>query len=158
MIGSRKAEQREAEAVPRWPRFGDGQRLRVLIEHPDPLGQQVLADAFRERGYEALTCGGPSAQGATMTHCPVVMGDPCPAVDGADVVVSSLQAGQGIEARVIQGIVADPIGPPLLLEATGWQLQQADLAGPVEARCFPFQSPAKVVDRVAQLLEETTSE
>ena len=158
MVGSRKAERRDAEAVPRWPRFDDGHRPRVLIEHPDPLGQQVLADAFRERGYEALTCGGPSAHGATMTQCPVVMGDHCPAVDGADVVVSSLQAGQGVEARVIQGIVADPIGPPLLLEATGWQLQQADLAGPVEARCYPFQSPSKVVDRVEELLRETSSE
>ncbi len=158
MIGSRRTGAHEDEAAPHWPRLGDGERPRVLIEHPDPVGQQVLAEAFRARGYEALTCGGPLAHGAAMTHCPILMGDPCPAVDGADVVVSSLQAGQGIEARVIQGLVADPIGPPLLLEATGWQLAQADLAGPVEARCYPFQSPDRVVDRVGRLLDETASE
>lgn len=140
------------EPGPRWPRFDDEDRTRVLIEHPDPAGQRVLAEAFRARGYQALTCGGPQAAGVSVADCPMLTDGYCPAVDGADVVVSSLHIGRGLDARIVEGIVADPTGPPVLLEASGWQLQQADLQGPVEATSFPFLSPASVVDQVDRLL------
>ena len=155
MIGHRGRSVQTVEPGPRWPRFDEEDLPRVLIEHPDPAGQRVLAEAFRERGYEALTCGGPQAAGVSVTDCPMLVDGHCPAVDGADVVVSSLHIGRGIEARIVEGIVADPTAPPVLLEASGWQLQQVDLHGPVEATCFPFLSPTAVVDQVDRLLAET---
>jgi hypothetical protein len=137
---------------PAWPRFGDGEAPRVLIEHPDPAAARFLADAFRRRGFDTLTCGGPAARGAGSVVCPLLTEGACPAVDGADVVVSSLQVNQGDEGRVVRGIVADPTAPPVLLEATTWQISQTDLSDGVVDRCFPFTSAHRVVDRAVDLL------
>lgn len=144
--------RQQVREVPSWPRFDDDDLPRVLIEHPDPAGQQVLADAFRRRGYATLTCGGPRGQGAGAVGCPLVDQGACPAVDGADVVVSSLQVGGGLEGRIVGRIVADPLAPPLLLEAPAWQVEQARLPGTVAALHFPFRSADAVVDRVDVLV------
>lgn len=137
---------------PVWPRFGDGEAPRVLIEHPDPAAQRLLADAFRRRAFDTLTCGGPMAAAEGTTACPMLEHGACPAVDGADVVVTSLQVNQGLEGRVVRGIVTDPTAPPVLLEASTWQLSQTDLSDAVADRCFPFASPETVVDRAVELL------
>jgi hypothetical protein len=151
MLRARRQVEVGGEA-PTWPRFGDGEAPRVLIEHPDPAAQRFLADAFRRRGFDTLTCGGPTAQGAASVSCPLLTEGACPAVDGADVVVSSLQVNQGYEGRVVRAIVEDPTAPPLLLEATTWQLSQVELSDAVADRCFPFASPSQVVDRAVMLL------
>ncbi len=152
MLGMRRREAVDLDPSPVWPWFDDGDQPRVLIEHPDPAGQHLLAEAFRRRGYDTLTCGGPAAQGESSVSCPLLVHGSCPAVDGADVVVSSLQVNQGTEGQVVRRMVEDPNAPPLLLEATTWQMSQVELSGSVEARCYPFTSPSKVVDRAEELM------
>ncbi len=138
----------QAAPVPRWAPLDDGDAPRVLIEHPDPAAQEVLASAFRDRGYDVLSCGGPRAQGMTEVHCPLLEEGACPAVDGADAVVTSLQVGAGAEGDVVSALLADPLAPPVLLEASAWQLARAGLPEDPAGRRWPFRCPEAVVDEV----------
>jgi hypothetical protein len=63
-------------------------RPRVLLEHEDPLAASHWALRLARRGYAVGICHGPHDGAA----CPLVAGDGCPAVEGADVVVSALSA------------------------------------------------------------------
>lgn len=71
-------------SVPSWPSVRD--RPRILIEVQG--GRSRLSPALREAGFEVRGCSGPSARpGHT---CPMLAGQPCPLVEGADVVVHAL--------------------------------------------------------------------
>jgi hypothetical protein len=123
MTKLRKPRNCRRQRVPHWPMDREHASVRVLVEHPDPLAQHILAVGLRELGYEVVTCGGPTAEGLTKVSCPVLRQEACPAVDGADVIVSSLPIG-GPEGIIVRRIAKDPGAPPIVLEATTWQISQ----------------------------------
>lgn len=72
--------------VPSWP--ARGERPRVLVEIPGARWR--ASPALEAHGMDVIACGGPGARCAGH-GCPMLVGDPCPLVEGADVVVFSLR-------------------------------------------------------------------
>jgi hypothetical protein len=71
--------------TPGWPPRGDA--ARVLVEAAGHRWSRT--SALDASGYEVVTCGGPAHRGTA--GCPVLEGDRCPLVDGADAVVVALR-------------------------------------------------------------------
>ncbi|MGI9612935.1 MAG: GNAT family N-acetyltransferase [Acidimicrobiales bacterium] len=72
-----------AGAVPSWP--GSHPRPRVLVEAE--RSRPSIEELLRDAGFDVAICGGPCR---TSGRCPVLTGEPCPLVDGADAVVVDL--------------------------------------------------------------------
>lgn len=72
--------------VPSWP--ARSERRRVLVEIPGARWR--VSPALEAHGMDVIACGGPSARCAGH-GCPMLAGDSCPLVEGADVVVFSLR-------------------------------------------------------------------
>ena len=91
-----------------WPERSP--RPRVLIENPDAAEVWAHAEILREAGYDVATCTGPvagresvsmfqrgslpiedalPARAPDRTVCPLVAGERCPLVEGADVVITT---------------------------------------------------------------------
>lgn len=68
--------------TPSWPPLHD--KPRILVEAA--YGHWAGEDAARAAGFEIRTCRGPSDE----HECPLLTGEGCPLVDGADVVVTQL--------------------------------------------------------------------
>lgn len=148
---SKSTRDRDTDAVPHWPGERREQALRVLVEHPDPVALDHIARGLRARGYEVVGCGGPDPAGPVHTlSCPVLNGQVCPAVDGADVIVSGLAVEGSSEGLIVQGIAENPGSPPMLVEATDWQVQAA--FGDPEALTHRY--PLGSVDDVATAIED----
>jgi hypothetical protein len=60
-----------------------------LIENPDRAVLWGYGQTLREAGYEVATCTGPAGDDVNRVRCPLLEGDPCPLVRGADVVLST---------------------------------------------------------------------
>lgn len=123
---------------PAWT-SGDAGR-RVLIEHPDPDVRHVLGQQLTERGFSVLGCGGPSEDGG----CPILAQQPCPAVDGADIVVNGLLGDT--RGRVIaRRIRRSHPDKRIVVEATDWMAAQVD-TGPdsdvATRRTYPLRTDA----------------
>jgi hypothetical protein len=65
---------------------------RVLVEHPDFDRGLECACALRDAGYAVAVCPGPHEADGSELGCPLVEGDECALVRGADVVVSALRS------------------------------------------------------------------
>lgn len=89
---------------------------RVLVEHPDPMARGAAQRALEAGGYEVLTCGGPHPVGEPSRSCPVLPQQPCPAVRGADVVVSALARDQ-VSRMVTRRVVRDDPDQPVIVVA-----------------------------------------
>ena len=77
------------ERGPQWP--GRRDRPRVLVEVP---GGRWRGEAeARAAGLDLIACPGPASTAGP--RCPVLRGEPCPLVEGADVVVYSLRGDDG---------------------------------------------------------------
>ena len=113
----RRPQEPDRQEAPTWEEPVADTR-RVLIEHPDPAAQDVLARGLEQHGYEVLTCGGPRAAGRTEVSCPLLRQEPCGAVDGADVVVSGLSPHTSTERLIIRRISQGHGPAQLVLEAT----------------------------------------
>lgn len=72
---------------PNWRGLPKGRR--VLVEHRDPLSRGILERRLRASGYRAVSCAGPAGPGKKVS-CPLLRQEPCPAVEGADAIVSGL--------------------------------------------------------------------
>ncbi len=66
--------------------WGFRERPRALIENGDGDAALAQAELLRRAGYAVAICAGPNER----ERCPLVMGEPCALVAGADVVVCSL--------------------------------------------------------------------
>jgi hypothetical protein len=65
-------------------------RPRVLVENPDRAELMAHADILREAGYDVAVCSGPSeGKDRKACGCPLLEGEGCTLVAGADVVVST---------------------------------------------------------------------
>lgn len=114
MSWSRTSRRPPKPSVPEWSNERTG--TRVLLEVPDPLVRDSLERDLAARGYQVLACGGPSLEPDEGVTCPVLRQERCPAVSGADVVVSTMSLTRPI-TRLIQRRVARYGHPPLILAA-----------------------------------------
>ena len=142
-------------AVPEWS-GGRGARPRVLLEHRDPSVLDILGDGLEDEGFEVLTCGGPRPEVGPGTECPLLRGEVCPGVEGADVVVTSLLVEDDEQGRIVVALTNLPEGPPVLLEATS--LQAGRRFGPGEAPTlrYPFTDAASLATEIRTLLRDHT--
>ena len=99
-------------SAPRWE--GEKSAARVLVEHPDPLLREGIREVLTDAGYEVVTCGGPHASDVPGASCPLLRQEPCPAVNGADVVFSGLKLRDQVSRMILRRIAKDPCRPLVL--------------------------------------------
>lgn len=99
------------------PRFGSvrGGVPRVVVEECDPRLRDIAGSHLRRSGFEVALCGGPER--LSRRRCPVEEGGGCPAIDGADVVVSSLRRDTPRHVAVVAGLRRRYPDTPLLIVA-----------------------------------------
>jgi RimJ/RimL family protein N-acetyltransferase len=88
--------------MPSWPLRRRGPR--VLIESRWVRG--AAEEALREAGYEVALCPGPCLG---LDHCPVLTGEPCSLVEGADAVVVDIPTDDPLADLLMK---ADPVVHP----------------------------------------------
>jgi [ribosomal protein S18]-alanine N-acetyltransferase len=97
---------------PGWPPVHD--RPRLLVEG---CGARWHADTEAwAAGWDVVTCAGPGAR--SVATCPLLDGEPCPLVEGADLVVVALRPSDPRHAAVLDGHASAGSTPPVLDEAT----------------------------------------
>jgi hypothetical protein len=84
--------------TPSWP--GSHVRPRVLAEVPG--GRWRNEATARDEGFDVVVCPGPGRGRAA--RCPLLSGEPCPLVDGADAVVFALRADDPRSSAVLDGL------------------------------------------------------
>lgn len=143
--------------LPRWS-SERSQRPRVLLEHRDPAVLEILSDGLEEEGFEVLHCGGPRPEVGLGRQCPLLRGEACPGVDGADVVVTSLLVEDEEQGRIVVSLNNLPEGPPVLLEATQLQARQRFGPGETPTLRYPFTDAASLAAEIRGLLREREPE
>lgn len=99
---------------------------RVLLVHHDIDLADQMADSIRRHGYEVEQCSGPSS-----ASCPVMRGEQCPAVEGADVLVYdvwSTTTSDGGKA-LVEGLRELHPSVPVVLTAPGIELDWVETKG-----------------------------
>jgi RimJ/RimL family protein N-acetyltransferase len=117
--------------VPSWPK--DDPRPRILVEaaHGAWAGER----AARAAGFDVRTCRGPRDG----TDCPLLRGDGCPLVDGADAVVTLLPAAA---AHTGELIALHDRNPEVLLVVPAFGAPGED----------PCETAPEVVERIRRTL------
>jgi len=103
------------------------QRKRVLIVHRSEGVTVSEAEALTRRGYEAEMCSGPAYY-----SCPVLQGEPCPAVERADVLVYDAWATTESESgrQLIENLRDIYPDTPVVLTVPGMLLNWIETEGP----------------------------
>ena len=104
-----------------------GRRERVLIVHRSEGVTVAEAEGLSRLGYEVETCMGPAYHA-----CPVLRGEPCPAVHRADVLVYDAWATNESESsrRLIEGLRDLYPEVPLVATVPGILLNWMETEGP----------------------------
>lgn len=99
---------------------------RVLVVHHDIDLADQEANSLRRLGYEVEQCSGPTFYG-----CPVLRGENCPAVEGADVLVYDVWATSETDSsrRLIEGLREVYPNVPIVLTAPGMELDWVRTSG-----------------------------
>jgi len=106
--------------------MGSGQQTKVLVVHHDAGIAEAEATSLRRLGYDIEQCAGP-AQAA----CPVMRGEPCPAVERADVLVYDVWATADSDGgrRLIEELRELYPDVPVVLTAPGMMLNWVETEG-----------------------------
>lgn len=133
------------QRVPRrtWSSPGlPGRRPRLLIEDGRPALAISDFTLFRDAGFDVAFCSGP---GSDLADCPLMRGQRCMLVDGADVVLHGLDAGAGVAAAIRRQ-------RPELPVVVEQRRQQAVQEDPVPAGCVPLGYPCSVRGQIDALM------
>lgn len=123
---------------------------RVLVEHQDPVWRWAAARRLEAAGYQVTTCGGPGV--FRHGRCPLVAGEGCPAVDGADVVVNGLGIRDAGARAVLSAVRGARPELPVVVELPQPQSDDLDAAIP-GCRVVPFPvGPVELVRAVEEAL------
>ena len=88
---------------------------RLLVESPDGAVAISNFDAFHDAGFEITVCGGPMRDAA---ECPVVRGEPCPLMAGADVVLFDLDPDRMRRSQVLAAMRRSRPDLPIVVRST----------------------------------------
>lgn len=119
-----------------------GRRPRLLIEDGHPALAISDFSLFRDAGFDVAFCSGPGDEPGA---CPLLRGQQCPLVAGADVVLHGLDPAVGI-ATAIRRQRPDL---PVVVEQPR---PEGGGAGTVPAGCVPLGYPCSVSGQVDALL------
>jgi DNA-binding NtrC family response regulator len=99
---------------------------RVLVVHHDIDLADQEADSLRRMGYQVEQCSGPGSY-----DCPVIRGQPCAAVDRADVLVYDVWSTTetGGSRQLIQRLRELHRDIPVVLTAPGMELAWVETEG-----------------------------
>jgi hypothetical protein len=124
-----------------------GRRPRILIEDAHPALEISDFSLFEQAGFDVAFCSGP---GNDMAACPLMNGQRCPLVAGADAVLHGLDPALGIAA----GICRQRPGMPVVAE----QRRRADGSlQPVPDGCTPLAFPCSVRGQIDALWQALAS-
>jgi DNA-binding NtrC family response regulator len=100
---------------------------RALVVHHDIDIADQEADSLRRMGYEVEQCTGPAAY-----SCPVMRGEPCLAVQRADVLVYDVlsTSESGGSQALVAGLRDLYPDIPVVLTASGIELDWVETEGP----------------------------
>lgn len=99
---------------------------RVLVVHHDIDIADQEVDSLRRRGFLVEQCSGPQ------THaCPILRGEPCPAIERSDVLVYDVWSTGETDGgrRLIEGIRDLHPDVPVVLTAPGMELDWVETEG-----------------------------
>lgn len=99
-------------------------------------GRWFPEQGLRDAGYDVAVCPGPRGR---VAPCPLLVGQACPLVSGADLVVSTLRGDDGERLRTIHD-----------------QRRDAGSGSPARLSIDPASSAADAVDAVRGLLKRLT--
>jgi len=119
-----------------------GRRLRLLVEDSRPALAVSDFSLFKDAGLDVAFCDGPGDDPAA---CPLLCGQRCALVDGADVVLHGLDPGLGIAAAIKRQ------RPELPVVVEQRRLQDG-AAEPVPDGCVPLGYPCSVGGQIDALL------
>jgi hypothetical protein len=118
-----------------------GHRPRVLIEDDHPALAISDFSMFEQAGFDVAFCSGPDGDPAA---CPVLHGQQCPLLTGADVVLHGLDPALGVAAAIGR----QSPGVPLIVE----QHRRADGSPqPVPEDSLPLVFPCSVQGQIDAL-------
>ena len=120
----------------------DGRRPRLLVEDDRPALAISDFSLFREAGFEVAFCSGP---GHDAQACPLLRGQPCSLVAGADVVLHGLDPNLGIAAAIRH----ERPELPVVIEQSR---RENDGADRVPAGCVTLSYACSVNGQIAALL------
>jgi hypothetical protein len=119
-----------------------GRRPRLLIEDDHPALAISDFSLFQDAGFDVAFCPGP---GGDPQACPLLRGQRCRLVAGADVVLHGLDPGLGVAAAIRQ----QRPGLPVVAEH---RCGESGSAGAVPAGCVPLRYPCSVRGQIDALL------
>jgi len=123
-----------------------GRRPRLLVEDGHPALAISDFSLFQDAGFDVAFCSGP---GNDSLACPLLRGQPCALVAGADVVLHGLDPALGIAAAIRRQRPELPV----VVE----QHREADNADAVPAGCVPLSYPCSVSGQIDALLRATAA-
>lgn len=125
---------------------------RVLIVHRSEGVTVAEADGLSQLGYEVETCMGPAYHA-----CPVLRGDPCPAVELADVMVYDAWATNEADSsrRLIEGLRDLYPETPVVVTVPGILLSWMETEGP--HKVTPVVG-VPTTDKLDEAIQEALSE
>ena len=86
---------------------------RVIIESRRTAAAATQAAALEEAGLHPIVCTGPTADGGA---CPLVVDEPCPVLDEADVILYDLDLDREDDLAVLRSLVAERPDLPVVTE------------------------------------------
>jgi RimJ/RimL family protein N-acetyltransferase len=100
-------------STPGWPPRRAGRRLLVEV----PGARWSGTATARAAGYEVIACPGPRGDGepGSASTCPLLRGERCPLVDGADAIVVALPADDPTTADLVAGHQRTAPGVPVIV-------------------------------------------
>ena len=118
-----------------------GRRPRLLIEDGRPALAISDFSLFEEAGFDVAFCSGP---GSDPGACPLLRGEQCALVAGADVVLHGLDPGLGVAAAIRRQ-------RPELPVVVEQHRDDAGAADPLPAGCVPLRYPCSVAGQIDAL-------
>jgi NAD(P)-dependent dehydrogenase (short-subunit alcohol dehydrogenase family) len=120
-----------------------GDPPRVLIEAAEWTVGEATAGAFREAGWEVVTCTGPEGHAL---HCPFLTGEGCHLIEHADVVVVRLDLHDVRNIELLRRLAREHPDTGVVVELAGPLAEQ--LADELASFCL-VTFPARTAELVA---------
>ena len=120
-----------------------GRRPHLLVEDSRPALAISDFSLFQDAGFDVAFCRGPDSDPGA---CPLLRGQQCMLVAGADVVLHGLEPGLGVAAAIRRHRPELPV----VIEQPR---KEPGTAYPVPAGCLPLPYPCSVSGQIDALLQ-----